>query len=82
MAKERIKLAGPATCGERTDCYKVISTTGTLRVRPGDVLSEHYVKRHLFTLSQRCTVDVVEPNVKAMHRHSNESDFNPSRFVE
>ena len=82
MAKERAKLAGPASCGDRTDCYKVISTQGTLRVRPGDVYSEGYVKRHLLTLSTRLTVDIIEPKVGAMDCFAPGTVFNPGRFVE
>ncbi len=43
MAKDTIKLAGP----DSADNYKVLSTKGTTRVRPGDIITQRYVDSRL-----------------------------------
>jgi len=55
--KEMIKMAGP----DSTNVYRVVTTKGTLRVRPGELYSEDYVKRHLLGCSNRFEVTFVQP---------------------
>lgn len=54
MAKDTIKLAGP----DANNNYRVLATKGTLKVRPGELYSERYVKDYLLALSQKNRFDV------------------------
>lgn len=78
--KGTIKLAGPANCGEHTDCYKVLSVTNTLRVKPGDVYSEKAIEG--IVRGPMNNVTIIEPKIDAMSVFSGDSVFNPARFVE
>lgn len=52
--KDTIKLAGP----DCNDHYKVISTKGTLCVRPGEVYSEEFVREKLISSTGKRSYDV------------------------
>ena len=59
MANDTIKLAGP----DAADNYRVLSTKGTLKVRPGDLLTERYVKDHLLSraFKMHCDTSIIAP---------------------
>lgn len=68
-SKDAIKLAGP----DSQDRYRVLSTKGTLTVRPGEIYNETYVERVLLsgTMKHRTDVTIVAPKfedaVEKMH---------------
>ena len=54
MTKDTVKLAGP----DSADNYKVLATKGTLRVRPGEIYTERYVKTRLLDHRSKRDLDV------------------------
>ncbi len=53
MAKDTIKLAGP----DSSNIYRVLSTKGTSKVRPGELYTERYVHDRLFDRLTKRDID-------------------------